>query len=234
MNKIKNKIKNILKDNQTINNFVKIIWRIINLNYLIILFKYFSKKIKILNILIFNKKINDDYFLVASTSKERAKDLKKLLNKQITIFKKLNRKEKFILIEVGVFLGHTTEELGVLLKKKLKNNFQIITIDPFIPYTNFPLFDFVIPNAYKYFIHNMGLCNLSDKIYHIKMRSSDAFKTLKKKNLNYDFCFIDGSHKYKDVLNDIKNFLKLKKKFLKYKGQLVGDDYEYSYNEILK
>ena len=66
------------------------------------------------------------------------------------------------------------------------------------------------------------------------MRSSDAFKTLKKKNLNYDFCFIDGSHKYKDVLNDIKNFLKLKKKFLKYKGQLVGDDYEYSYNEILK
>ena len=49
------------------------------------------------------------------------------------------------------------------------------------------------------------------------MRSSDAFKTLKK-NLNYDFCFIDGSHKYKDVLNDIKNFLKLKKKFLKYMG----------------
>jgi|TARA_B110000483_G_C18122009_1_gene514020 hypothetical protein len=70
--------------------------------------------------LIFKKKITRDYFLGASTDKRRVKDLKILLDQQIARYQKSKDKEKFTLIEVGVFLGQTTEVLGKLLKKKLK------------------------------------------------------------------------------------------------------------------
>ncbi len=233
MNTLKKKTKHLLKNSPYTFTLIKVLWRFFNLSYLILLIRYILHKIKITKCLFFKKKITRDYFLGASTSKKRVKELKILLDQQITRYQKSKDKKKFTLIEVGVFLGQTTEELGKLLKKKLKNNFEIITIDPFIPYTNLSFYDFVIPNVYKYFLHNMKICNLNDKIFHIRMKSIEAFKILKKNKKKYDFCFIDGSHKYNDVLHDVKNFNKFSKKKLGYKGILVGDDFEYSYSELI-
>ncbi len=70
--------------------------------------------------------------------------------------------------------------------------------------------DLIISRVYNYFIHNMKVDNIYSFLNHIKMRSSDSLKILKSNKILYDFCFIDGSHKYHDVLSDIKNFSKIR------------------------
>lgn len=120
MNTLKIKTKYLLKNSPFIFTLIKVLWRFINLSYLILLIRYTLHKIRIIKCLIFKKKITRDYFLGASTDKRRVKDLKILLDQQIARYQKSKDKEKFTLIEVGVFLGQTTEVLGKLLKKKLK------------------------------------------------------------------------------------------------------------------
>jgi hypothetical protein len=51
------------------------------------------------------------------------------------------------------------------------------------------------------------------------MKSSDFFK--RRMNILYDLIYIDGSHFYKDVLNDCINSFKI----LKLNGYLILDDY---------
>jgi predicted O-methyltransferase YrrM len=234
----KSKVKILLNQTPIIFNFLKIIYNLLNFSYFIFWVQYFDRKIKIIKCLIFKKKISKDYFLVSSLSKTRVLLLKKILNEQINLFKKTKYKKKFTYIEVGVFIGDTTLVLGKLLKKRLKKIFEIIAIDPFVPHTNIFQHDLIISRVYNYFIHNMKVGNLYSFLNHIKMRSSDSLKILKSNKIQYDFCFIDGSHKYRDVLSDIKNFSKIrflyKKSNARYKGVLVGDDYEFTYSELNK
>ena len=231
-------LKNFLKDKPLAYSCAKVANNILNLNYFIFIVRYFFHKIKIIQCLVFNKNVSPDYIICGGLSKTRRMELEKKLNNQIDLFLKTNIKRKFIYIEVGVYIGQTTQALGKLLKKRLKNNFQIIAIDPFQPYTNSLLNNILIGSIFKYFIHNMRVANLNCSLTHIRMKSLDSLKFLRKNKIKYDFCFIDGSHKYYDVLGDIKKFSKIKflynKNNIKYKGILLGDDYELTYPELYK
>ena len=232
---IKKKIKKTLKNRPFLFFIAKTILNILNLNYILIFFKFLFHQIRIHFCYLFQTKIEQDFFLNAGISPTRLKDLEELLNLQITKFLKKKHTRKFCYIEVGVFLGQTTEVLGSLLKKRLGDNFEIIVIDPFTPYTKTFPYDFIISSVDKYFIHNMKVKGLFKYLYFIKNLSSVGFKILKDKKTFYDFCFVDGSHKYHDILKDINNFSEIR--FIEhgnkyYNGVLVGDDYEFSYKEL--
>lgn len=235
---IKNKIKKTLKNRPFLFVLAKTILNIFNLNYILLFFKFLFHKTRIYFCYLFQIKIEQDFFLNAGISPTRLKSLEALLDLQITKFLKKKYSRKFCYIEVGVFLGQTTEVLGTLLKKRLGDNFEIIVIDPFTPYTKTFPYDFIVSSVHKYFIHNMKVKGLFKYLYFIKNLSSIGFKILKKnKKTYYDFCFVDGSHKYHDILKDIKNFSKIRfiddgNKY--YNGVLVGDDYEFSYKELCK
>jgi hypothetical protein len=231
-------IKKIIKEKPLVYSCSKVARNILNLYYFIFIVRYFFHKITIIKCLVFNKNISPDYIVCGGLSKKRRMELKKKLNNQIDLFLKLNIKRKFIYIEVGVYIGQTTQVLGNLLRKKLKNNFQIIAIDPFQPYTNSFFNNILISSIYKYFTHNIKVANLNLYLNHIRMKSTDSLKFLRKNKMKYDFCFIDGSHKYYDVLGDINKFSKIRflynKSKVKYKGMLLGDDYELTYAELYK
>ena len=60
----------------------------------------------------------------------------KILEEQIKKFKDTNSNQnnKFILLEVGSYLGESLELFGDVLQKEIPNNFIIISVDPYIPY----------------------------------------------------------------------------------------------------
>jgi hypothetical protein len=230
---IKKKLQIKLKKFPILYNVIKLAYNIVNLRYINLYLLYTKHKINIFFCFLNKKKIKTDPFLLSSTSEPRIRDLDRELNLKIDQFIKYNNKKNFLFMEVGVFLGATTCRLGAILKKRLHNRFQIITIDPFIPYTGYFRHEFNIKSVYKYFKHNISIENLENNLKHFHLKSKEAYKKLKKKNSYFDFCFIDGSHKYFDIKNDINNFKNLRFKSKFYRGVMLGDDYEYSYKELL-
>lgn len=85
--------------------------------------------------------------------------------------------------------------------------------------------------VYLNFNHNLDQFNERYKVY--KMSSNIFFEKKKNENLNkknYDIIYIDGSHKYDDVLNDAKNSLL----YLKEDGVIIFDDFLRSYYKDIK
>ena len=91
-----------------------------------------------------------------------------------------------------------------------------------------------IQKVYMYFINNISLKKWRDKFIHLRMTSYSAFKILKNLNIKIDFCYLDGSHYYNDFKSDFDNYNKILKLKNEYKGKICGDDYEVSYDELLK
>lgn len=75
-----------------------------------------------------------------------------------------------------------------------------------------------LPNLYQIFKENMK--PLDGHYMDLKMKSMEAVKLYKDESL--DFVFIDASHKYEDVKDDITHWLQKVKKG----GILAGDDYD--------
>ena len=61
-----------------------------------------------------------------------------------------------------------------------------------------------------------------EKVFKFKMKSDDFFKN---NNVSFDLIFVDGSHEYKQVLEDLKNSFKN----LNLNGFLFIDDYDFKF-----
>ena len=220
-----------------------------------------------------NKKVTPTSLFYGQLNQSRLEDMKNELNKQIKFYlsnskKKINTNidlnqdsEKFILVEIGSYLGESLEVWGDILERTLKNNFLIISIDPYIYYASDTdknylhsvsagryIIDKSTPKKspkvvkmseymdkiYMYFINNISLKKWRDKHIHLRMISNDAFDILKKLNIKIDFCYIDGSHYYKAFKFDLDNYCKILKFNNGYKGKICGDDFETNYDELLK
>ena len=120
-------------------------------------------------------------------------------------------------VEVGSWKGRSAAFMGVeILKSGKKIKFDCI--DPFIPVgDDMPEFKITHEKLKNDFIENMKPLD-----GHYTLYTTGSPKITKNyEDESLDFVFIDGSHKYEDVVNDIKAWLPKVKKG----GILSGHDY---------
>lgn len=190
---------------------------------------YFGYIIYNYNILTNKTYIGGYMFSQQEIARGRHAIIKKLLN---ILIKKKSKNYTIEILEIGSFCGESTLIIGSYLQEK-KINFKITCVDI---WNGFPLdhansfylnkFNENLKNGkvFNLFKYNLKKANLLKNIKFIKGDSNKVLKKLKRK---FDFIFIDGSHSYNYVFNDIKNSMKL----LNNNGILTGDDYEQSYKE---
>ena len=184
-----------------------------------------------------NIKYYPGYKLLLSSNKKT--EMLNLLNEQLSEYKK-SEKDKFVFVEIGSYLGESLNLFGGEIHKKLKDNYLIISIDPFEEYandhesSNSGIFKMSknITKIHSYFNNNIKNSNFKNNHTHFKMKSNDAFLILKKDNIKVDFCYIDGNHYYNFLKDDFTNFFSLIKDKENYKGKICGDDYELTFDEI--
>ena len=164
------------------------------------------------------------------------------VREQIKKFNKNNLNE-FILVEIGSYLGESLEIFGNILYDELKNNFKIISIDPY----NYDWYDSKLRansemsnekiksgnEIYKRFIKKISITKFCDNHQHLRISSKEAFKYFVEKEIKIDFCFIDGNHTYNAFKSDFEKFSTLLKKHENYKGLICGHDYDYTFIELL-
>lgn len=76
------------------------------------------------------------------------------------------------------------------------------------------------PSVYYTFACNMVHLGFADRVYPITQPSTFAWEYLQKLGMHFDFCYIDASHRYKDVLEDLTNYYPLA-------NLVAGDDYDW-------
>ena len=190
-------------------------------------FRIFTRFIRTNYYFINNKKISLKHLGYGQLSNERSIEMKNLLNNQIDSFIESER-ELFILLEVGSYLGESLEIYGEILSRRLKDNYLIISVDPYGLYVNRSM-DLI----YMYFINNISKKKFRNNFTHLRMDSIKGFNLLKKFNIQLDFCYLDGSHYYKDIKFEIENFNKILVNTSNYNGSLCGDDCEISYERLI-
>lgn len=128
-------------------------------------------------------------------------------------------------IEIGCFLGKST-------KFFVDQGCDVVSIDTFEGASDLNRCEEVIkrlPNLYEQFLFNLKELGIEDKVTVFKGTSEDAYNYFTySKSPNADLIFIDGSHEYEDVKNDIKMWSQ------RYKKVLCGDDYTDAHEDVKK
>ena len=127
--------------------------------------------------------------------------------------KKINN-EKIKMLEIGSYTGNST--LFFLNNLKIQN---ITCVDTFEGSEEHS--DKDLTNIYDQFIQN--IIEFKHKVKIEKSSSNIFFE--KNKNVYFNLIYIDGSHKYEDVLSDALNSFKILKK----DGYLIFDDFLWSF-----
>jgi len=115
-------------------------------------------------------------------------------------------------IEIGCFLGKSTHFFA-------KRGCHVLSIDTFEGAKDLNRCKEVIPrlpNLFEQFKFNMQALGLTDRVSWFKGTSADAHKIFKH---SADLVYIDGSHEYEDVINDINLWMPRATKII------CGDDY---------
>jgi len=124
------------------------------------------------------------------------------------------------ILEIGAFLGKSTSYMCDLIRKTKKRiNFYVV--DPWEKSTASPSPDIqtLLPNdMFKKFKENMK--KRKNNIIPIRNTSKNAYDQLK--HLRFKFIFVDGSHSYEDVKEDIRLYGPL----VDNTGIFAGDDYQ--------
>jgi hypothetical protein len=179
---------------------------------------------------------------------DRASDMKVEITNQLNLFKQRRKGERFIFVEVGSFMGESLELFGNAIHESLKENYLIISIDPYVPWSKLAdeensktlsvggaetLNDKLISKVYYFFINNISVTKFKNNFIHLRMTSKEAFNLISSLNLFVDFCYIDAGHLYEDIKCDYTNYNLILKNYENYSGMICGDDYEYSVDELM-
>lgn len=121
-----------------------------------------------------------------------------------------------VALEMGVFKGKSLCFLANEIKKR-SLNMRLYGIDRWES-----------SNEYDIFLRNMRECGVSDIIEPIRADSEVASKLFL--DNTFDFIFIDGSHEYEDVKDDL-GFWYPK---LKSGGIIGGDDYDPAHPGVIQ
>ena len=142
-------------------------------------------------------------------------------------------------LEIGVFHGVTSRNICEMLYLLHGNDFkftgidlfsyEVVSKDEYIPKTKFsnPLktiyYNYIIRlNPYS---HQSVLKLLKKFEKNINIIKGNSNKILKEIPIIFDYVFLDGSHKYETIKNDLKNLTQV----INNGGIILCDDYNLSY-----
>jgi|LakMenEpi03Aug12_release.lakeMendotaPanAssembly.Ray.scaffolds.fasta_scaffold447861_2 hypothetical protein len=139
-------------------------------------------------------------------------------------------------LEIGSWKGTSTTYLGVELINRNKKNTKLYCIDPWEDTNDgeYKTESSIINNTlYDEFIKNINpLIKNNLSIIPIKDKSQNVYNTFN--DNTFDFIYIDGSHLYENVKQDIINYLpKLKEKSLLAGHDWQSDDIQRAVKETL-
>jgi len=150
------------------------------------------------------------------------------------IFKELiNEVRPTTIVEIGTWKGQSAINMGKICKE-LGLQTKIYCIDTWLGSLEFwhglndtKERDLMLkngyPNVYYQFLSNVVHSGLQDVIIPVPLPSSIGIKLLYQLNIKPELIYIDGSHDYNDVTNDLESVYK----YLVYKDDIVfGDDYK--------
>lgn len=184
----------------------------------------------------FKKPYLGGYFI---TDQERFKLTYKMLNKSLQNLIDnfyTNSNETINILEVGVYAGGSTLQIGNFFKKNNIDNFKIYCIDHWKEFSHtqgkkWNFFEYITNKGlksgkiFKIFNNNIKFSSFDQNVEVIVDSSKDGLNKIG--NIKFDFVYIDGGHNYPTVRSDIEKSLTL----LKEKSFISGDDYEITYQE---
>lgn len=134
-----------------------------------------------------------------------------------------------LIMEVGVWKGGSTLTMANSLRKN-DIDCPIICIDTWLggeEHFNSKLFTRKngYPKLFYQFLANMLHEGIEDIVVPFPQTSHIAAEILRKKEIVADLVYIDASHEYGDVLEDLKRYWSL----VSDNGCLIGDDYQWSW-----
>lgn len=156
-------------------------------------------------------------------------------NSYSNVFRELIEKTRpKTIIEVGTWLGASAINMAKITKE-LNLETTIYCVDTWLgaeefwtSLSNTAERDLKLkngyPTVYNDFLANVVEHNMQDTIIPIPNTSSIGYHILKHYNISADLIYIDGSHAYEDVKNDITCYAKL----LTQDGIIFGDDMSWS------
>lgn len=141
-------------------------------------------------------------------------------NNKVGLVNLINKNNPTIIVEVGSWLGAST----IFMAKNSSSQTKILAVDTWDPsyaldMDNEPEAMSVTKNAYHYFLSNIILEGVSDKIIPCRMSSEEASKIL---NVKADLIYIDADHSEESVYFDLVTWHDK----LSEKGVICGDDYD--------
>jgi len=152
----------------------------------------------------------------------RGTNAKERFEKAIEYYLEKNKhEEQHWVLEIGVYAGTSLIEIV----RKIPNSFGL-AIDQWVGYNEANvdiLHNIEINNIEEVFYRNVKKAGLEERIKAIKGKSSDVLLELICECMQYDFIYVDGSHKCLDVYLD----LFLSWQLLKKGGVMAIDDYMY-------
>ena len=155
------------------------------------------------------------------------KNAKALFEKAIDHYlTKNSNEEQHWILEVGVYTGTSLIEIV----RKIPNSFGL-GIDRWENYNeenNALLKNIEQNDIEKAFYRNVKAAGLEDRIRGMKGRSADVLLELVRADMQYDFIYVDGSHRCLDVFVD----LFLAWQLLKKGGVMAIDDYTFCVDKI--
>lgn len=130
-----------------------------------------------------------------------------------------------VMAEVGVWLGHSVAYMATLAKESGKN-ITIHAVDTFEGSIEHKKRN--LGNFRDQFVANIEGCAVGNFVNVIQSESVVAAKSFKDESL--DFVFIDGSHDYHSVSEDIKVW----RRKVKPSGILAGHDYSEAWPGVIR
>lgn len=129
-------------------------------------------------------------------------------------------------VEVGSFLGQSTAIMSRLIQISKKNiTFDCVDLFEITDFSDEKHKEYVSKyggDLYEAFINNLKLSKTFDTINTIHKKMSTKASQYYR-DLSLDFVYLDASHKYEDVFNDIQYWWDK----VKVGGLLAGDDWEW-------
>lgn len=137
----------------------------------------------------------------------------------------MNAEDDALFVELGSFLGQSTAAMAAYIKGSGKRiQFDAVDIFELTDFSDEPHFQVIADHGGDFlaaFKHNLEEAQVSDAVTIVKATSLEAAEKYADRSIS--FLMIDASHKYDDVVDDIRAWFPK----LKMGGIMSGDDLDW-------